>query len=386
MDCSYYDAGRCRSCTLLDVPYGTQLADKDRLARELLAPYGDADRLEWLPPVASSPSGYRNKAKMVVGGTVDAPTIGILDEAGRGVDLRECGICAPGVRAALPVLARFVTRTRLVPYSVPDRRGELKYVLVTVSPDDELMIRFVLRDESAVARIRRGLPALLDELPNARVVSANLQPDHKAVVEGDREIVLTADSSLVMRLGGVGLRLRPQSFFQTNTAVAEQLYAQVAEWVDAVSPASVWDLYCGVGGFALHVAAPGRRVVGVETSKEAVRSARATAAAAGLPQVAFRAQDATAFALGAAAAPELVIVNPPRRGIGADLAGWLERSGGRHVVYSSCNPASLAKDLAGMPSYRVRAGRVLDMFPQTGHMEVAVLLERVDPLSDGPLG
>jgi 23S rRNA (uracil747-C5)-methyltransferase len=377
MDCSYYDAGRCRSCTLLDVPYGTQLADKDRLARELLAPFGDADSLDWLPPVASSPSGYRNKAKMVVGGTVDAPTIGILDEAGRGVDLRECGICAPGVRAALPVLARFVTRTRLVPYSVPDRRGELKYVLVTVSPDDELMIRFVLRDESAVARIRRGLPALLEELPNARVVSANLQPDHKAVVEGDREIVLTADSSLVMRLGGVGLRLRPQSFFQTNTAVAQQLYAQVAEWVDDVSPANVWDLYCGVGGFALHVAAPGRRVVGVETSKEAVRSARATAAAAGLPQVAFRAQDATAFALGAAAAPELVIVNPPRRGIGADLSGWLERSGGRHVVYSSCNPASLAKDLARMPSYRVRAGRVLDMFPQTGHMEVAVLLERM---------
>ncbi|MDN4614678.1 23S rRNA (uracil(747)-C(5))-methyltransferase RlmC [Leifsonia sp. F6_8S_P_1B] len=374
MDCSYYDAGRCRSCTLLDVPYGTQLADKDRLARELLAPFGDP---EWLPPVASSPSGYRNKAKMVVGGTVDAPTIGILDEAGRGVDLRECGICAAGVRAALPVLARFVTRTRLVPYDVPARRGELKYVLVTASPDDELMIRFVLRDESAVARIRRGLPGLLRELPNARVVSANLQPDHKAVVEGDREIVLTPDASLVMRLGDVSLRLRPQSFFQTNTAVAERLYAQVAEWVDAVSPASVWDLYCGVGGFALHVAAPGRRVVGVETSKEAVRSARATAAAAGLPQVAFRAQDATAFALGAAAAPELVIVNPPRRGIGADLTGWLERSGARHVVYSSCNPASLAKDLAGMPSYTLRAGRVLDMFPQTGHMEVAVLLERV---------
>ncbi|MEY9950890.1 23S rRNA (uracil(747)-C(5))-methyltransferase RlmC [Leifsonia sp. EB34] len=374
MDCSYFDAGVCRSCTLMGVPYAEQLAGKDRHSRELLAPFGDA---VWLPPVASAESGYRNKAKMVVSGTVDAPTIGILDEAGRGVDLRECGICAPGVRAALPVLADFVTRARIEPYSVPDRRGELKYVLVTLSPDDELMVRFVVRSEESVGRIRALLPELLAALPNARVVTVNLQPEHKAVVEGEREIVLTAESSLVMRVGGIPLRLRPQSFFQTNTAVAEALYAQVAAWVDEVSPASVWDLYCGVGGFALNVAAPGRRVVGVETSTEAVRSARATASAAGLPLVAFRAGDATAFALAAKTAPELVIVNPPRRGIGAELSGWLEGSGVPSVVYSSCNPKSLAHDLARMPSYRIRTGRVLDMFPQTGHQEVAVLLDRV---------
>ncbi|MGH1523393.1 23S rRNA (uracil(747)-C(5))-methyltransferase RlmC [Leifsonia sp. L25] len=373
MDCSYFDAGVCRSCTLMGVPYAEQLAGKDRHSRELLAPFGDA---VWLPPVASAESGYRNKAKMVVSGTVGAPTIGILDEAGRGVDLRECGICAPGVRAALPVLADFVTRARIEPYRVPDRRGELKYVLVTLSPDDELMVRFVVRSEESVGRIRALLPELLAALPNARVVTVNLQPEHKAVVEGEREIVLTAESSLVMRVGGIPLRLRPQSFFQTNTAVAEALYAQVAAWVDDVSPVSVWDLYCGVGGFALNVAAPGRRVVGVETSTEAVRSARATASAAGLPLVAFRPGDATAFALEAKTAPDLVIVNPPRRGIGAELSGWLEGSGVPSVVYSSCNPKSLAHDLARMPSYRIRTGRVLDMFPQTGHQEVAVLLER----------
>ncbi|GAA2059875.1 23S rRNA (uracil(747)-C(5))-methyltransferase RlmC [Leifsonia soli] len=373
MDCSYFDAGVCRSCTLMGVPYAEQLDGKDRQARELLAPYGDA---AWLAPVASAEAGYRNKAKMVVGGTVDQPTIGILDEAGRGVDLRECGICSPGIRAALPVLARFITRQRLEPYRVPERRGELKYVLVTESPDGELMVRFVARSDQTVARVRAGLGRLAADLPSARVVTVNVQPEHKAVVEGDTEVVLTRESTLTMRVGAVSLRLRPQSFFQTNTEVATALYGQVAAWVDEIGPASVWDLYCGVGGFALHVAAPGRRVVGVETSREAVRSARATAAAAGLPQVAFRAGDATAFALSAATPPELVIVNPPRRGIGAELAGWLEGSGVGSVVYSSCNPKSLAHDLARMPSYRVRAGRVLDMFPQTGHMEVAVLLER----------
>lgn len=373
MNCEYFDSGVCRSCTLMGVPYAEQLAEKDAHTRTLLASFGDA---EWLPPVASAESGYRNKAKMVIGGAPDAPTIGILDEDGRGVDLRECGICAPGIRSALPVLADFITRARLVPYSVPGRRGELKYVLVTLSPDDELMVRFVVRSEDVASRIRKRLPELLTALPNARVVTANLQPDHKAVVEGEHEIVLTPDASLVMRVNGMALQLRPQSFFQTNTAVAERLYAQVAAWVDEVSPASVWDLYCGVGGFALAVAAEGRRVVGVETSREAVRSAQSTARASALPDVTFRADDATDFAIGAKHAPDLVIVNPPRRGIGAELAGWLESSGVRHIVYSSCNPTSLAHDLARIPSYRVRTGRVLDMFPQTRHQEVAVLLER----------
>ncbi|AGW42048.1 methyltransferase [Leifsonia xyli subsp. cynodontis DSM 46306] len=360
----------------MGVGYREQLAGKDARARELRAAFTAPDA-RWLPPVASAESGYRNKAKMVVGGTVDMPTIGILDDSGGGVDLRECGICTPGVRAALPALAEFVARARLVPYSVPERRGELKHILVTHSPDDELMVRFVVRSEDVAARIRRRLPELLAALPSARVVTANIQPDHKAVVEGEREVVLTADSSLVMRVGGLPLRLRPQSFFQTNTAVAEQLYTQVAAWVDAADPASVWDLYCGVGGFALAVAAPGRRVIGVEASREAVRSARSSAQAAGLPQVAFRAGDATGFARGARSAPELAIVNPPRRGIGTELADWLNGSGTERIVYSSCNLVSLARDLARMPGYRIRTGRALDMFPQTAHLEVAVLLERV---------
>src|SRR5699024_2221540 len=108
---------------------------------------------------------------------------------------------------------------------------------------------------------------------------------------------------------------------------------------------SVWDLYCGVGGFALHCAAPGREVVGIETSEAAVAAAERSRLDAGLESVRFLAGDATAFALSSPETPELVIVNPPRRGIGATLAGWLEESGVRHVLYSSCNATSLARDL-----------------------------------------
>lgn len=372
MQCSYFDAARCSSCTLMGRPYATQLADKQAACASLLAPH---EGIAWLRPHASAEAGYRNKAKWVVGGTVEAPTLGILDADGRTVDLRECALCTPGLMAAFPLLADFITTARLTPYDVAARRGELKYLIVTESPDGELMVRFVLRSTEPLGRIRKYLPALRAALPRARVVSVNLQPEPKAVLEGPEEIVLTEDTVLPMRLGPVELRLRPQGFFQTNTAVATALYRRAAQWIDELAPRSVWDLYCGVGGFALHAAAPGRHVLGVETSAEAVTAARLSAADAGV-DARFEAGDATAFALAATEVPDVVVVNPPRRGIGPELARWLEASGVRHVLYSSCNAASLARDLAAMPSLRPRRAQVLDMFPQTHHYEVLTLLER----------
>lgn len=373
MQCAYYDAGRCRSCTLLERPYDAQLAAKEQHCRALLAHVAG---LQWLPAVPSAEAGFRNKAKMVVGGTLAEPTLGILDAAGAGVDLRGCALYPAELRASLPALAAFVTRAGLTPYDVTRRTGELKHVLVTISPDGDLMVRFVLRSRESLARIRKHLPTLLHEVPRLVVVSANLLPQHKAVLEGEQEIVLTAQESLPMRLDGLTVHLRPQSFFQTSTEVAVVLYRQVRDWVAELAPASLWDLYCGVGGFALHCAAPGRDVVGIETSAEAVASARVSAREAGLSGVRFEVDDAAAFARQAPEAPELVIVNPPRRGIGPDLCAWLEASRVPHLVYSSCRAESLAMDLARMPSWRPRRARLLDMFPHTWHYELVTLLER----------
>ncbi|WP_416953716.1 methyltransferase domain-containing protein [Nocardioides sp. T5] len=369
--CHHFDAYRCRSCTLLGTTRDDQLSDKEAHARGLVsAPV-------WLPTVAGPDVGFRNKAKMAVGGTVDAMTLGILDRDLVGVDLRDCGLHSDGLRAALDRVGSWVSDAGLTPYDVGARRGELKHVLLTESPDGELMLRLVMRSTALEARVRSRLPALLEAVPALRVVTINLQPEHKAVLEGEREIVLTAESTLPMRLAtGVTLRLGPRSFFQTNTRVAEALYDQARSWVAALPEVhTAWDLYCGVGGFALHLAGPGRDVLGVEVSADAVDAASSTAAELGVAAQ-FVAADATAYALGSDAVPDLVVVNPPRRGIGSDLAAWLETSGVRHVVYSSCNAESLARDLALMPSLRPVEARVLDMFPHTTHYEVMVLLAR----------
>ncbi|WP_402469715.1 23S rRNA (uracil(747)-C(5))-methyltransferase RlmC [Isoptericola aurantiacus] len=409
MQCPHYDAGRCRSCTLIELPRPAQVAGKEARVRELLAGYDD---VAWLPSVTGAEHGFRNKAKMVVTGTVDRPVLGIVGPpgpyAGTSVDLTDCGLYPTALQAAFGPLSGLITRARLQPYDLTPaprgrkvtprdaaRRGELKHVLVTLSPDGELMVRLVLRSTEAVARIRKHLPWLAEALPALAVLSVNVQPAHAAVLEGEQEIVLTDRGTLPMRVDGITLHLRPQSFFQTNTEIAAALYRQAREWVDEVAPASLWDLYCGVGGFALHCAAPGRAVTGVEIAAEAVASATTTAdelatlapdavvgshdAAwwrAAMAEVSFGAGDATGFALGTDADPELVVVNPPRRGLGSELARRLEASHARYVVYSSCHAVSLARDLAEMPSLRPRRAVLLDMFPQTEHYEVLMLLER----------
>jgi 23S rRNA (uracil747-C5)-methyltransferase len=382
MQCDYFNAGLCRSCTLMGEPYGEQLAAKEARVRSLLEPFAAGG--SWLPPVASDESGFRAKAKMVVGGTVEQPTLGILDGQGRGIDLRHCGIIDPRILAAFPALIEAITRMGLAPYDVPTRQGELKHLIVTVAASGDLMVRFVVRSEHSVASIRSHLTWLTDAVPQLVVVTANIHPEHKAVLEGEVEHVLTPESVLRMQVGDVELLVRPQSFVQTNTAIAGALYRQAAEWLDDLGAASAWDLYCGVGGFALHAALGGARsVVGVESSADAVASAELArdalfAESSARQSIRFIAADATAFALGstAGAVPDVVIVNPPRRGLGADLATWLQNNGPRHVIYSSCNPESLARDLAAMPDYRVTRARVLDMFPQSTHLEAITLLER----------
>ena len=360
-------------------PYAAQLAEKQDRAASALAAV--APRLRWLPATPSPASHYRNKAKLVVGGHRGNPTLGILDERGRGVDLRRCGLYEPGLAATFDPLHRFVADLGLEPYDVPARRGELKYVIVTHSPDGEHLVRFVLRSDRHLDDLRAALPALLVALPSLRVVTVNLHPEHKAVLEGSTEVPLTPQTLLPVRVGDVTLMLAPRSFLQTNTVVAGALYRQSRTWVDSAEPHVVWDLYCGIGGFALHAAAPGRTVVGVETSTEAVDAARAAAARhsdAGGPApagtVTFEVGDATTAS--PSPPPDLVVVNPPRRGIGPALAGWLETSSADHVLYSSCNVDTLARDLAAMPSLRSVEGRLFDMFPQTPHTEVMVRLQR----------
>lgn len=374
MYCALYDAERCRSCQWLDTSYPRQISQKQRQLDALLAEFPVESRL---PPVTSAEQGFRNKAKMVVSGSVERPVMGIVHRDGTPVDLCECPLYPASFSAIFAQLKPFIAMAGLTPYNVAKKRGELKFILLTESQlGGALMLRFVLRSTTKLAQLQRALPWLQQQLPQLSVISVNIQPVHMAVLEGEEEIALTENQTLAEQLNDVPLWIRPQSFFQTNPQVAASLYATAREWVRELPVKSMWDLFCGVGGFGLHCATPEMSLTGIEISAEAIACAKKSAAQMGLNRVSFAALDSTAFATGEGQVPDLVLVNPPRRGIGQALCAWLSDMAPGWILYSSCNAQSMAKDIAALPDYRIARVQLFDMFPHTAHSEVLTLLVR----------
>lgn len=377
MNCELFNAERCHSCQWLAMAYPQQLAEKQANLTRLLAPLPVT---QWLAPVASEQSAFRYKAKMVVSGTVERPVLGMPPpHDGMAVDLCDCPLYPAGFAPVFAVLKAFISRVGLTPYNVARKRGELKFLLLTGSSDNGgMMLRFVLRSTSKLAPLREALPWLQQQLPVLKVISVNIQPVHMAILEGETEIVLTEQIALAERLNHVPLFLRPRSFFQTNPAVAARLYDTARQWIETLEITRLWDLFCGVGGFGLHCATAETRLTGIEISAEAIASARRSADLLGLRHVDFQALDSTRFARQRADVPDLVLVNPPRRGLGAELCACLDSMAPPWLLYSSCQAQSLVNDLLLLPSYGIVKAQLFDMFPHTAHYETLVLLQRAD--------
>lgn len=371
MYCALYDAGRCRSCQWLEKPYPQQLSEKQSLLEQLLSQTAVA---EYLPPVTSPPQGFRNKAKMVVSGSVERPIFGMMARDGEPVDLCDCPLYPASFAPVFDVLKPFIARAGLTPYNVARQRGELKFLLLTESSQGGMMLRFVLRSTRKLEQLRAALPWLQQQLPQLKVISANIQPVHMAILEGEEEIALTPDQALAECFNQVPLYIRPQSFFQTNPQVAADLYATARDWVAELPVTSMWDLFCGVGGFGLHCATPEMQLTGIEINAEAIACAQQSAEQLGLDKVSFAALDSTRFATSHEQVPQLVLVNPPRRGIGAELCAYLSEMAPDYILYSSCNPSTMAQDIARLADYAVSRVQLFDMFPHTAHFEVLTLL------------
>lgn len=374
MQCALYDAGRCRSCQWIEQPVSRQLNAKMDDLKGLLAGLPVA---EWCAPVSGPEQGFRNKAKMVVSGSVEKPLLGMLNRDGTAVDLSDCPLYPASFYPVFAALKPFIARAGLTPYNVARKRGELKYLLLTESQQDGgMMLRFVLRSGAKLAQLRAALPWLVAQLPQLSVISVNIQPVHMAIMEGEQEIFLTERQALAENFNGVPLWIRPQSFFQTNPVVASRLYATARDWVRELSINHMWDLFCGVGGFGLHCATPEMKLTGIEIAPEAIACAKQSAEVLGLQNLHFQALDSTQFATAQGEVPDLVLVNPPRRGIGKALCDYLSQMAPAFIIYSSCNAQSMAKDIKELPGYRVTRVQLFDMFPHTAHYEVLTLLVR----------
>lgn len=366
--CSFYDANVCRSCSWIDFFYAEQLKQKGELLHALLDLF---EPKEWLKPTPSPVKGFRNKAKMVAIPSYEGVVLGLSEEA----SLIQCPLYDVSMQKVLEHTQEWLRALGIKAYDVKKRKGELKYVLLTRSAhNNSMMLRFVLRSHGIIGRLQSGLSDLITLSPELKVVTVNIQSTHMAILEGEEEIFLTENTRLEERVNGIPLFIRPKSFFQTNTEVAAKLYKTAAEWANTTNPKIIWDLFCGVGGFALHCTATGRKIVGIEIEPESIVCAKDSAKMIGFENLRFEAMDTASFTAVSGEKPDVIIVNPPRRGLGEQLCKWLNRVNADRILYSSCNAQSLARDLTFLEGYTITKVQLFDMFPHTAHFETLVEL------------
>jgi 23S rRNA (uracil747-C5)-methyltransferase len=273
----------------------------------------------------------------------------------------------------MPDIKSTIQNAHLIPYDIATRRGELKGIIVLMNRDgSQGILRFVLRSTEAIPRIRKALPTLHERHPWLRVTSCNIQPLHAAIPEGPEELILTSEHTIEEQYAGIPLTFAPQSFMQVTPEIAEALYQRAARYVETLSIHSALDLFCGVGGFSFAIAPFVRKSAGIEISQRAIESASHTAEKLGHSHLSFIAGDVDLYLTQTLSqTPDLVIANPPRRGLSTSVKEWLLSAAPRHFLYSSCNPETFCRDaveLAG--SYTLTTLAPFDMFPLTSHIEV----------------
>jgi len=260
-----------------------------------------------------------------------------------------------------------------------ERKGELKGVILFYSPlSGQMYLRFVLRSQESVARIRKAIPEMQREFPDLVCISANIQPIPHAFLEGPEEILLTKQSSIHHQMGPLSFQLSPQAFVQTNVDVATRLYQTASQWIAEVSPQKATELFCGQGAFSFFAQAHSREWLGIEVNPSAVRIANASAQMMGYNHLRFVAADATQVLQELQSFnPDLVLVNPPRRGLSPAGVRMLIDYAPRDLLYSSCEIETLRSDLEELaPIYELKRVQWFDLFPHTSHFETLVWLTR----------
>lgn len=366
-DCFYFDKGLCRSCSEMDKNPAELILRKNQILQNIFNIIPEES-------VQGPQFGFRDKIKLVVGGTLESPLIGLLSNDLRSVtELPLCPVQANALNDSLPQLKDFITRWKLTPYDINLRKGELKGLIISWSPTTkQKMIRFVLRSKEALDRIRLGLT----ELSEFNVVSVNIQPVPHALLEGEEEILISTAQTLTHQSGDIRLSFSPQSFMQTNSYVATQLYLAATDWLSPWKSARVMDLFCGAGGFALHLANLGHQVLGIEINSSAIQEAQRMALEQKLTAQFIASPVAQIEQAWSSFAPQVVLVNPPRRGL-AEGIGPLLRQRPEVVLYSSCSHESLSSDYSQLKThYDAHRTKIFDMFPFTNHFESLTLLVR----------
>ena len=382
--CPYF--GRCGGCRLQHMAYPAQLAFKQKQVADCLERIGGLGAFEQRPIVAApAPFGYRNKMEFTV--TRAAPgaplTVG-LHEAERYdavLDVTRCLLQSDHMNELLDEARAFVAQHGLSAYDQDSGEGLLRFLVLREGRRTGELMANVVTSSPAVSELAPLAPRLRARVPGTSSVVMNVNPKKASVAVGVEEHLLGGRDHIREVLGDVTFQVSAGSFFQTNTAQAERLFAIVLDAAALGEADTAIDLYSGTGAISLLLARRCRWVYGIELAAAAVADANRNAAANGIVNCTF-VEGEVRFVLPSLIArgvrADVVVADPPRAGFHPKALRALVALGAGRIVYVSCNPGTLARDLGELAraGYRLEWVQPVDMFPHTPHIEVVARLAR----------
>jgi 23S rRNA (uracil-5-)-methyltransferase RumA len=370
-------------CAWINLPYPEQLTRKRELVRDALAEHSALANIE-VAPVAPSPErlGYRARVKLVVRRNRDEVAAGLyLPHSHRVFDISSCAVHPRTVNQVVGYIKRKIQELTIAPYDERDDSGDLRYLDLRYSfARHELSVMLVTRHAS-LPQGELLAKALQERFPFITGVVQNVNAQRGNVIWGDRYRTLSGRDTLMERFGDLKLVSPAGVFSQANPFMARKIYEYVRRMAKLTGSEIVLDLYCGVGPIALYLAPTARQIWAADDSGLSIQTAKQNARRNGRGNCRFVAGDvAKVLREWRESLPkvDLIVLNPPRKGVQPEAMAQLSEIGAPKMIYVSCDPRSLARDLAQLVQhgYRVTHTQPFDMFPQTEQVEIVVELER----------
>lgn len=389
-------ARQCGGCQIQEMRYEAQLAFKQKMVQNNLERIGGLSDFEMYPVIGmETPYAYRNKAQFPVGEDKDGNIV-IGFYAGRThhiVEQTDCCIGAPENGEVLRKVKAYMQKNQIRPYNEEHHSGIVRHILIrTGYHTKEIMVCLIVNAAKASClKNAEQLTESLREMDGMTSVMVNFNTEKTNVILGKKSEVLWGQPYIEDFIGDVKYQISPQSFFQVNPMQTEKLYAKALEYAGLTGNETVWDLYCGIGTISLFLAKNARKVYGVEIVPQAIEDARNNAKRNGIDNAEFfvgkaeevvpafyekalkQVQDSEA---GKSIHPDVVVVDPPRKGCEEILLETIVKMQPQRIVYVSCDSATLARDLKFLSAngYAVKKVQPVDQFGHSVHIETVCQL------------
>ena len=377
--CPHFPA--CYGCPFVQFPYLQQLDKKRARVSEALLRYATLQALE-LPPIVPSPRqfGYRTRVKLAVRRVGGKPLIGLyLPETHKITDASACPVHPRPVTRIIAFLKEAIERLEITPYDEERDTGLLRYIDIRYSIWSRKALLTLVTRHMHFPQVRELIRELERRFPFLSGVVQNIHDKPGNVIWGDRFYPLRGRDSLIEKFGPLHLSIPVNAFAQANPPVATKLYELVVQWAQLSGEEIALDLYCGIGPIALHLAGGAKLVIGIDDNLGAINIAKENARRNGYHNTRFFSGD-TAEKLQETttnlARIDLVVMNPPRKGLTSNAFTAVLATRAPRLVYVSCDPATMARDLDHLvqEGYTVQRVQPFDMFPQTDQVETVALL------------